>query len=100
MYGVQQLAEHFLASSGSTMTRANLTRLMQKEFFDSYLNQHCHHHSVLQSNLCTRDDAHKMAYAFLFAMSIVYGMPMDSLPIPNLDQIKPFLNKISQRFAK
>lgn len=100
MYGIQQLASHFLVASGSIISPENALRLMQKSFFDSYMQKQCNYHKILQSNLCTDDDAHKVAYAFIFLMAVIHQLSIDSLPIPNLATMKPFLEKMIQRFAQ
>lgn len=100
MYGITQLAQHFLEASGSTLSPKNLIRLMQKPFFDSYLSKQCHYHRILPGNLCTEDDAYKMAYAFIFAMAVIHEIPLQSLAIPNIADMEPFLEKIVQRFSE
>lgn len=100
MYGIQQLAQHFLEASDSNLSVKKMIRLMQKPFFDSYISKQCHYHRILPGNLCTEDDAFKMAYAFLFAMAVIYGIPLQSLAIPSIADMNPFLEKIVQRFSK
>lgn len=100
MYSIQQLAQHFLDASESILSPKNMIRLMQKPFFDSYFSKQCHYHRILSGNLCTEDDAYKMAYAFIFAMAVVYEIPLQSLAIPNIVDMKPFLKKIVLRFSE